>query len=334
MINTIFSVPQQRDLADVLASAMKWRKQEDRYHLLQAIGILNPIQVNLDDAPNTSALRVVEQLAERGSHSLIEFMLRLFEVLQLGEDAPIVIKTYAIFDNVRNLYIQHPEIGQTLDNSKDTAWFQQGVEIAHSVAQVRYKTQRYGTGFLVGSDLLMTCHHVIPNEDEARNCIFLFGRTASLQGVPTTPQIIYPASSDAYIYGDPKLDVAIIRLAQSSGWPPLRHNNYPEPKEKDRLNIIHFPEGMEQQIAFRGNRVNAIKPPSIRYSTGTKPGSSGAPVFNDNWELVALHTNGGIDVTFMQANNEGILLKRVLESLPARVKDLIEGDGTTVVEVE
>lgn len=41
--------------------------------------------------------------------------------------------------------------------------------------------------------------------------------------------------------------------------------------------------------AFRQNRVTRILETLIHYQTDTLGGSSGSPVFNDQWELIALH---------------------------------------------
>jgi V8-like Glu-specific endopeptidase len=50
----------------------------------------------------------------------------------------------------------------------------------------------------------------------------------------------------------------------------------------------------------------------VQYTTDTLPGSSGSPVFNDNWEVVALHHAGGplktndkVDIRFI---NEAIAI--------------------------
>jgi endonuclease G len=48
-----------------------------------------------------------------------------------------------------------------------------------------------------------------------------------------------------------------------------------------------------KKVALRENKVtNLDLPIFIRYVTDTKSGSSGAPVFNDTWEVVALHHSG------------------------------------------
>jgi hypothetical protein len=49
------------------------------------------------------------------------------------------------------------------------------------------------------------------------------------------------------------------------------------------------------------NRVTNIYRHYLQYTTDTLPGSSGSPVFNDDWEVVALHHGGG----HLKTNDKG-----------------------------
>ena len=51
--------------------------------------------------------------------------------------------------------------------------------------------------------------------------------------------------------------------------------------------------GLLKQIAFTDNKVSAVFDDLVHYSTDTEPGSSGSPVFNQDWEIVGLHHRGG-----------------------------------------
>ena len=63
-------------------------------------------------------------------------------------------------------------------------------------------------------------------------------------------------------------------------------------EEEEALNIIHHPDGDFKQLSIRKNLFIKITPTSIWYQTDTAPGSSGSPVFNDQWQVVALHHMG------------------------------------------
>ena len=49
-----------------------------------------------------------------------------------------------------------------------------------------------------------------------------------------------------------------------------------------------------------------------------EPGSSGSPVFNNKWELVALHSRAGTG-----RFNQGVAITAIVEDLPAPVKALL-----------
>ncbi|MFM7867038.1 MAG: trypsin-like serine peptidase, partial [Planctomycetaceae bacterium] len=55
--------------------------------------------------------------------------------------------------------------------------------------------------------------------------------------------------------------------------------------------IIQHPRGEPQQICVRENRLlkYAAGEPWVWYQTDTVGGSSGSPVFNTSWDVVALH---------------------------------------------
>jgi hypothetical protein len=58
------------------------------------------------------------------------------------------------------------------------------------------------------------------------------------------------------------------------------------------VNIIQHPEGDYKQIVLSNNKVLNLVEHSFLYEADTLPGSSGAPVFSRQWELVALHRRG------------------------------------------
>ena len=60
----------------------------------------------------------------------------------------------------------------------------------------------------------------------------------------------------------------------------------------EKVNVIQHPNGEPKQLAIRENRVVDELDLFLHYQTDTAPGSSGSPVFNDQWEVVALHHSG------------------------------------------
>ncbi len=55
------------------------------------------------------------------------------------------------------------------------------------------------------------------------------------------------------------------------------------------VNIIQHPRGRPKEVALQDNQVVKVDNVVVQYSCDTEPGSSGSPVFNNQWQLVALH---------------------------------------------
>jgi endonuclease G len=195
-----------------------------------------------------------------------------------------------------------------------------------------------GTGWMLTNQLIITNHHVInarsDNEPDASDGDF------NLQGSKTIVEFDYNIDEvDGIRFpsvkleaADQQLDYAIIRLKEpvKDRMRPARFaqeifvtENNPQP-----VNIIQHPFGHAKKIAFRNNHIFESKFPTVRYFTDTEKGSSGSPVFNDKWQVVALHRASQLveNVTYQGKStgwiNEGIQLKAIFDHLSANFKAL------------
>lgn len=78
-----------------------------------------------------------------------------------------------------------------------------------------------------------------------------------------------------------------------------------------RVNILGHPKGLNLRVSLQDNNLVSVDDRYLHYRTPTDPGSSGSPIFNQNWELVGIHHSASKE---MQAN-EGIRLDRILEEI-------------------
>jgi endonuclease G len=199
----------------------------------------------------------------------------------------------------------------------------------------------YGTGFLVGPRLLMTNHHVLKSLDDASQCEAEFDYEHDLDGVLKTP-IRFNLRPHELFYSNPELDVTFVGIAPLSdgsvpieryGWLPLLPQTG-KAFEREWVTIIQHPQGDPKQISIRANQVVSLKGNEVKgvnlshfihYLTDTEPGSSGAPVLNDQWQVVALHhkavpapakarTNGPTE----WIANEGVRVSAIYDMLEER----------------
>ncbi|MFD8230633.1 trypsin-like serine peptidase [Streptomyces sp. NPDC059696] len=157
----------------------------------------------------------------------------------------------------------------------------------------------HGTGFLVSPRLLMTNHHVLPDESFARDCFAEFNAQVTADNVPDTV-VRMELDPGAFFAADQRLDFALVALAATPDGPApgeiFGWNRLSVQVGKlvlgEKVNIIGHPSGRLKEIALRDNAVLVRLDDFVHYTTDTEPGNSGSPVFNDQWEVVALHHSG------------------------------------------
>lgn len=210
------------------------------------------------------------------------------------------------------------------------AFLQRGLDVARSTAYIGVQSsyERWsGTGFLVTEDLLLTNNHVLPSADLLKNALFRFNYEDDFLG-RAQPSDEYSAKPDGSYYTNQELDYTLVQLdgkpGQKWGWLPLLPRNI---QRRQRVNIIQHPAGRPKEISFQNNFVEYVGGNVVQYVTSTLNGSSGSPVLNDGWEVVALHHAGG-NITEPSTQrryfrNEGILIEKILSDLPVEVRDIL-----------
>lgn len=182
----------------------------------------------------------------------------------------------------------------------------------------------YGTGSLVSSALLLTNHHVLPDSQTAGFSAVEFDFQDAPDGRPLIP-VPFALDPARFFVADRQLDFALVAVkATPAELARFGFNRLYEGEGKaiigDFVTIIQHPAGGEKQVALRENRIVDLLDLFLHYETDTEPGSSGSPVFNDQWEIVALHhaavpaPDHGELGGFV---NEGIRISRLLAFLRA-----------------
>ncbi|GEO04696.1 hypothetical protein AAE02nite_23600 [Adhaeribacter aerolatus] len=161
------------------------------------------------------------------------------------------------------------------------------------------RTIGYGTGFMVSPRLLITNNHVLSSAQEAVNSEVEFDYQYDRYG-RLLPVVTYGLEPQAFFMTDKNLDFTIVAVRERSfndielkrfGWNRLIADQG-KVIHGDTLNIVQHPQGEAKQIVLRSNRLVDLLDDFAHYETDTEPGSSGSPVYNDQWEVVALHHSG------------------------------------------
>jgi V8-like Glu-specific endopeptidase len=213
----------------------------------------------------------------------------------------------AVVADIRGEAMDLPQANERIiDLSNELqAWsfLPRGVRAGATVARITLRRDGrelpHGTGFLVSPRLLMTNHHVLPDESFARRCFAEFNAQVTVDNVPDTA-LRMELDPGTFFAADQRLDFALVAVMPTQdGRPPgevFGWNRLSVQLGKlvlgEKVNIIGHPDGRLKEIVLRDNAVLVRLDDFVQYRTDTRPGNSGSPVFNDQWEVVALHHSG------------------------------------------
>ncbi len=207
----------------------------------------------------------------------------------------------------------------------------------------------YATGFLIAPNLLLTNNHVFPSKDAAVASLAEFDFELDLFDQPKT-SVTFNLSPDVFFLTSGDLDYTLVAVQpRSTNGIPLASFGYlplidtpGKVLEGEWMTIIQHPGSQRKQVCVRENKLLARTDDVLWYSTDTLGGSSGSPVFNNDWQVVALHhmgipeTKNGVKQTVDGRDfdpnrddetaikwkaNEGIRISRLVDTLRQTASD-------------
>jgi endonuclease G len=227
----------------------------------------------------------------------------------------------------------------------DVGFLERGYLAGRAVGRIAVSAPEahYGTGFMISPRLLLTNNHVLRTAQEAGRGHVEFNFQAGLDGRSLVP-VAFGLQPEVFFVTSRELDFSVVAVTEQNeqgavlsgfSWQHLIEQEGKALKG-ELVNIIQHPNGEPKQLALRENKIVDVLDLHLQYETDTAPGSSGSPVFNDQWEVVALHHSGvplkddqgrylAIDGSLWTRDmgeqrlawkaNEGVRISRVLRAL-------------------
>ncbi len=170
-----------------------------------------------------------------------------------------------------------------------------GLVAARSVGRIDGFHGWQGTGFLVSPDLVLTNQHVLSSPTQAGDARI---------GFEPGPQHAATCGFDPgrFWFSSEALDVTVVALEETEaaralteplGWHPII-GQQGKITLGDPVAIVQYPKGGAKSVVLHNSTLLHIEDGGdldayCWYTSDTEPGSSGSPVFNRHWEVVAVH---------------------------------------------
>jgi len=253
--------------------ALRVNVASDRQEFLDSAGVDNALLSNLrlDTQPNRFAQALVAAFKSyRISNQRLDYHPMVSLLKHLCDLAPL----YGLADQDVALFTRLAEQGQ--ENLKTLA-------ARSAVGRIESpKGQGIGTGTLIGKNLLLTCDHIF-SKSQAKHVWVRFNYTSGSYALDSD---VFELALDTATRSS-QLDYALVRV---KGEPKQRTANLIDAilDSSQEIRLIHHPQGQHVVVSGLGQIVQ-VGEDYIDHNISSDEGSSGAPIFNRDWQLVAIH---------------------------------------------
>jgi len=209
-------------------------------------------------------------------------------------------------------------------------WLEKAIKASKSVCKVELAGGGSGTGWVYKNKYLITNNHVINSAEVAKKAKIIFnyqiGRGTEMKSFRLDPsQGFFSSPPTALDY----VCVPVIDDGTLSQYRSLEVDPSFPLEIGDLVNIIQHPMAGVKKIAMPDEIIGVWKEKNhLFYQVDTQAGSSGSPVFNQEWKVVALHhagkdeDQGGFAINEageMKAANRGIFISAIIDDLQGKI---------------
>jgi hypothetical protein len=213
-------------------------------------------------------------------------------------------------------------------------WYRRGLTRCAGVARIGHEpTRGVGTGFLLmgailhptlGEELfLLTNSHVVSPGPEVPIAMRPADAFVTFEGLPGAERESWTVKK--LIFNSPIREFDATLLQLDRGVPGVEPYpiapGLPDRDGKRRVYVVGHPLGGGVSFSLQDNLLLDWDQRLVHYRTPTEPGSSGSPVFDDQWRLIAIHHAGGSDMRMLNGKpgtyeaNEGINILAIVEEI-------------------
>ncbi len=269
-----YVIPLTKTLISVL---MKISNAGDRQSVLEAAGMKPALMGNLrlDSQANIFAQALIAEfkryridsrrLDYHPMVSLLDYFCKLADIYSLSDQDFAMLR-------------------QLVDRGEENF---KALKVRSGVGRIESpKGTGIGTGVLVGKNLLLTCYHVF-SKTGVQQAWVRFGYKTGSYGLEDVFELDLSCVSH---HNRP--DYALVRI-QGEPQEPIVPPINAILAEAQEIRVIHHPLGQPVMISI--GKIMQVGEDYIDHNISTDEGSSGAPIFNLQWELVGIHQGRNMD---------------------------------------
>jgi S1-C subfamily serine protease len=279
--------------------ALKVTVANDRQNFLESAGVDYAFLSNLrfDTQSHVFAQSLVSAFK---SYQISHKNFNYHPLLSVLESLRNLASIYGLKDQDVELYTRLIEKGQ--ENFKALA-------ARNTVGRIESPIgSPIGTGVLITKNLLLTCNHIFSKSQVQKAWVRLGYKDGSYQSEKNVLELDFVSNNS-------HLDYALLKINVQTQQKPIFINETSILDSGQDVRIIHHPQGNPVIISDFG-QITQVGEDYIDHNVKTDDGSSGAPIFNRQWELIAIHQgNPGIGRSVTPDSTGGIPISAFLTQI-------------------